>query len=69
MAKSLSVWIDDLRMQFNQSELEKEVMRAKITIGLTDPISGEIQYHTLEYKAKKYEKLSMKGGDNYDSNR
>jgi len=54
MAKSLSIWIDDLRSQFNQSELEKEVVRAKITIGMTDPKSGEIQYHTLEYTAKKH---------------
>ena len=53
MTKSLSVWIDDLREQFNQSELGKEVVRAKIAIGLTDPRSGEIQYHTLEYTANQ----------------
>ena len=53
MAKSLSVWIAELQKQFNQSELGKDVVRAKITIGLTDPISGEIQYHTLEYTASQ----------------
>ena len=55
MAKSLSVWIDELRAQFDQDELTKEVARAKITIGLADMLTGEIQYHALEYKAKKYE--------------
>ena len=51
MVKSLSTWIVELREQFSQSELEKEVVRAKITIGLTDSTSGEIQYHTLDYTA------------------
>ena len=53
MAKSLSVWIMELQKQFTKSELEKDVVRAKITIGLTDSASGEIQYHTLDYAAKK----------------
>ena len=53
MAKRLSTWIAELQKQFTGSELEKEVVRAKITIGLTDPASGEIQYHTLAYTAKK----------------
>ena len=52
MAKSLSEWILELGNQFGQSELEMVLVRAKITIGLTDPISGEIQYHALEYTAK-----------------
>ena len=51
MAKSLSVWIMELQKQFTKSELEKDVVRAKITIGLTDSASGEIQYHTLDYTA------------------
>jgi len=59
MAKSLSVWIVELREQFNQSELEKEVVRVKITIGLTDPKSGEIQYHALEYTAKDQSQSQM----------
>ena len=58
MAKSLSVWIDELRAQFDQSELSTEVVRAKITIGLADPSNGEIQYHALEYTAKKYEQVN-----------
>ena len=53
MAKSLSRWILELKERFDKSELEKHVVRAKITIGLTDPASGEIQYHSLEYTAKK----------------
>ena len=53
MAKSLSTWIMELKEQFTQSELGKEVVKAKITIGLIDPQSGEIQYHTLGYTAKK----------------
>jgi len=52
MAKSLSMWIGEIREQFNESELEKEVVRAKITVGLYDSKSGEIQYHALEYTAK-----------------
>lgn len=52
MSRSLSEWISELSRQFGQSELEMTVVRAKITIGLTDPISGEIQYHALEYTAK-----------------
>ncbi len=52
MSKRLSEWILDLKARFDNDELEKEVVRAKITIGLTDPKSGEIQYHALEYTAK-----------------
>ena len=55
MAKSLDGWILELKERFDKDELEKQVIRAKITIGLTDPKSGEIQYHTLEYTAKKQE--------------
>ena len=53
------MWIMELREQFNQSELGRDVVRAKITIGLTDPISGEIQYHTLEYTAKKHKENTL----------
>ena len=53
MAKSLDTWIFSLLDQFNQDELTKHVVRAKITIGLVDVRSGQIQYHTLEYTAKK----------------
>ena len=60
MAKSLSVWIDELREQFNSNELTKEVARAKITVGLVDLHTGEVQYHALEYKAKKREYLTYK---------
>jgi len=59
MPKSLSDWILELRKQFDQDELEKEVLRAKITVGLTDPISGEIQYHALEYMANKQGQSEM----------
>ena len=52
MAKSLSEWFSELSRQFGQAELEMVVARAKITIGLTDPTNGEIQYHALEYTAK-----------------
>jgi hypothetical protein len=58
MAKSLNVWVMDLRDQFDQSALEKEVTRAKITVGLADPRTGEIQYHVLEYTARKYEQVT-----------
>ena len=53
MAKNLSEWILELKERFDKDELEKEVVRAKITIGITDPGTGEIQYHSLEYTAKK----------------
>jgi hypothetical protein len=59
MAKSLSEWILELKARFDNGELEKEVVRAKITIGLTDPISGEIQYHALEYTAKDQSQSQM----------
>ncbi|NQU74016.1 MAG: hypothetical protein HQ547_04850 [Candidatus Omnitrophica bacterium] len=55
MAKSLDGWISGLKERFDKDELEKQVVRAKITIGLIDVKSGEIQYHTLEYIAKKQE--------------
>ena len=54
MAKSLEEWILELKERFDKDELEKQVVRAMITIGLTDLKSGEIQYHTLEYTAKNY---------------
>jgi len=53
MSKSLSEWMTDLKSQFDQPELEMKVIRAKITVGLINPASGEIQYHSLEYDAKK----------------
>jgi len=53
MSKTLSEWIPELKARFDQDELSKQVVRAKITIGLTDPTTGEIQYHSLEYTAKK----------------
>ena len=53
MAKSLEEWILELKERFDKDELEKQVLRAMITIGLTDLKSNEIQYHTLEYTAKK----------------
>jgi len=59
MAKSLSEWILDLRNQFGQPELEMNVVRAKITIGLMNPASGEIQYHSLEYIAKNQSQTQM----------
>ncbi len=58
MAKSLVEWILALKERFDGNELEKQVVRAKITIGLVDVDSGEIQYHSLEYKAKKQPALA-----------
>ena len=55
MARSLDGWILELKERFDKDELKKQVVRAKITIGLIDVESGEIQYHTLEYIAKKQE--------------
>ena len=55
MAKSLDMWILELKDRFDKDELEKQVVRAKITIGLIDVKSGEIQYHTLEYTANRQE--------------
>ena len=60
MAKSLATWILALKERFDENELEKQVVRAKITIGLVDADSGEIQYHSLEYKAKKQSVSLMK---------
>lgn len=59
MSKSLSEWILELKERFDKDELEKRVLRAKITIGLTDPGTGEIQYHSLEYTAKKQGQSEM----------
>jgi hypothetical protein len=59
MSKSLSEWILELSRQFGQSEQGMTVVRAKITIGLTDPVSGEIQYHSLEYSAKDQSQRQM----------
>jgi len=59
MAKSLSEWMLDLRNQFRQGDLELNVIRAKITVGLMNPVSGEIQYHSLEYNAKKQSQTQM----------
>ena len=59
MAKRLSEWILELKARFDDVELEKEVVRAKITIGLTDQKSGEIQYHALEYTAKNQNQSQM----------
>ena len=59
MSKRLSEWILDLKSRFDNVQLEKEVVRAKITIGLTDPITGEIQYHALEYTAKDHNQSQM----------
>ncbi len=59
MAKSLAEWILDLRNQFGQPELEMNVVRAKITIGLLNPASGEIQHHSLEYTAKNQTQMVM----------
>ena len=53
MPKTLDRWILELREQFREDTLTKSVARAKITIGLVDTSSGEIQYHALEYIAKK----------------
>ena len=53
MPKTLDRWILELREQFQGDTLTKSVMRAKITIGLCDVTSGEIQYHSLEYVSKK----------------
>jgi len=67
MSKRLSEWIFDLGSQFNQSELSKQVARAKITIGLTDPATKEIQYHVLDYISKAHGKnrTIMEGGGDY----
>jgi len=59
MAKNLSDWVMDLRTQFSQLELEMNVVKAKITIGLMNPRSGEIQYHSLEYTAKNQSQTQM----------
>ncbi|MDD4981093.1 MAG: hypothetical protein PHC54_07565 [Candidatus Omnitrophica bacterium] len=58
MPKTLDDWVLELRKQFDSETLMKCVARAKITIGLVDTISGEIQYHSLEYTAK-----NLKGGE------
>ena len=58
MSKTLDDWVGELRKQFEKDTLLKHVARAKITIGLVDIVSGEIQYHSLEYTAK-----NLKGGD------
>ena len=61
MPKTLDSWILELKEQFQEDTLMKCVARAKITIGLVDTTSGEIQYHALEYTAK-----NLKGGkDDY----
>ncbi len=73
MSKSLSEWIQELSRQFGSSELGMTVVRAKITIGLMDPTSGEIQYHALEYTAKDHGQRQMvmqpikKGGNDHVS--
>ena len=59
MPKTLDRWILELKEQFREDTLTKCVARAKITIGLVDTSSGEIQYHALEYKAS-----NPKGGNN-----
>jgi hypothetical protein len=48
----------------NQSELSKQVARAKIAIGLVDPASKEIQYHVLDYVSKSQVKnrINNEGG-------
>jgi hypothetical protein len=53
MSKTLDSWILELREQFREETLKKCVARAKITIGLVDVTSGEVEYHALEYVAKK----------------
>ena len=67
MSKRLSEWIFDLGSQFSKSELGKQVMRAKITIGLTDPVSKEIQYHVLDYTSKTHgnNRIILEGGNGY----
>ena len=67
MSKRLSEWIFDLGSQFNKSELGKQVMRVKITIGLTDPVSKEIQYHVLDYTSKTHgsNRNLLEGGGDY----
>jgi hypothetical protein len=69
MSKRLSEWIFELGSQFNKNELGKQVLRAKITIGLTDPVSKEIQYHVLDYTSKTNGKnrIIMEGGNDYVS--
>lgn len=63
MPKTLDSWILELKEQFRKDTLTKCVARAKITIGLVDTTSGEIQYHALEYTAN-----NPKGGqDDYRS--
>jgi hypothetical protein len=52
MANHLSGWIFELHERFSSDELEKRVAKAKITIGLFDPITKEVQYHSLDYLAK-----------------
>jgi phenylalanyl-tRNA synthetase alpha subunit len=59
MAKSLNEWISELQKQFEQTELEKDVAKAKITISLVDPRTGENQYHVLEYTAREYEQVTI----------
>jgi hypothetical protein len=53
MSKTLDSWILELKEQFREETLTKHVARAKITIGLLDVTSGEVEYHALEYIAKK----------------
>ena len=53
MSKSLLEWILELKERFDKEELGKEVAKAKITIGLSDQVTMEVQYHALEYTAKK----------------
>ena len=53
MPKSLSEWILELKERFDKEELGKDVVRAKITIGFSDQVTAEVQYHALEYTAKK----------------
>lgn len=59
MAKSLVEWILELKDQFEQDELDKQVSRAKVTIGLVDPLTGQIQFHSLEYQAKDKEQREI----------
>jgi hypothetical protein len=65
MPKTLDNWVLELRKQFEEETLKKHVARAKITIGLVDMTSGEIQYHSLEYTAKNLRGTpsKSKGGD------
>jgi len=52
MANHLSGWIFE-QERFSSDELEKMVAKAKVTIGLVDPITKEVQYHSLAKLAKK----------------